>query len=282
MRRRALLAGLASLSAGCLGPGTPWGGTTATRSYRVTDLSVSTTPASPSKTFVLVASRRAPARQTAGQGHADVETPVVVRDVDDVERKPTREALLTAIRDGNWHSATLPSGLADIVDHVDFVTDDSGIRYALQLAGPDPLTLDASVPDADVGPDSPGTLQLVLSNTSEVQVAVFSGTVPPFGLVFAEGDPGRFLLWRPYTAEGCVTFDADGYSTCDVGVRTEIAPGGTVTRTYDFLPATSGHVPRFTVPPGLGRYRVAHELYYRLGKTGLEATLSAEVTFTLA
>lgn len=120
-------------------------------------------------------------------------------------------------RFGEWRSNTLPDGLAETVDRVDFFTGVSqddiythiGVTlYRFQPDRPPAVEFRATVVDSIVSADSPGVIALTLVNTSQSAQQVFSGTVPPFGMVGADAvDAGEeVLLWRNYEQEGCIRF----------------------------------------------------------------------------
>lgn len=331
MHRRALLAALGTLSAGCLGggssdpttatettasetttagtptPETATAGTTSPRTeapqtadtetpdpdaeFELTDFGVSTRTDRPASRYVLEPdafySSDAVEREETRTGEQQV-----VMAVSDVADPAVREAVETAIRDGEWRSDDIPEGLADLAERVDFFTgvgsDGTYTHVGLALYRFDPdappaVEFDASVADPYVAPGDPGELTLALTNASSESRTVFSGTVPPFGVVTAERTTGegRFLLWRPYEEEGCVFFDEDGWGKCSIGVATELAPGQTVSRTYEVLPSATGHHPAFTVPPGPGRYRVADSVSHYAQSGAPESELSFEVEFAL-
>lgn len=323
VHRRALLAALGTLSAGCLGggssdptttgasgSGTPAETTAGTTSPRteapqtadvetpdsdaeleLTDVAVSTRTDRPASRYVLEPdafySSDAVEREETRTGEQQV-----VMAVSDVADPAAREAVETAIGDGEWRSDDLPDGLAALVERVDFFTgvgsDGTYTHVGLALYRFDPdappaVEFDASVADPYVAPGDPGEVTLALTNASSEPRAVFSGTVPPFGVVTAEratGD-GRFLLWRPYEEEGCVFFDGDRWGQCSIGITTELAPGETVSRTYEVLPSATGHHPALTVPPGPGRYRVADSVSHHAQSGAPESELSFEVEFRL-
>lgn len=254
MRRRALLASLATLSAGCLGSGSSESSTTTTTAqtetppataktetlgpnaeFAITDLDVSTRTDGPEFRYVLepsaVYSEDAVERKETRTGEDQT-----VMAVSEIGNPAVREAVETAIEDGEWRSNDLPAGLADLVERVDFFTNGRtglGTHVGLTLHRLDPdappaIEFDASVVDPAVAPDDPGVVELGLTNVGPTPRKVFSGTVPPFGMVFAESTDGddRLLLWRPYEEEGCIQFPDDGgWFRCDIGQVTELAPG---------------------------------------------------------
>lgn len=146
-----------------------------------------------------------------------------------------------------------------------------------------PIEFDAETIDSTVAPADPATLEFSLTNTGHALQEVFSGTVPPFGIVGVDRqeDAGEFLLWRPYTDQGCVTFSEDRIVKCDIGYITDLAPGETISRDYDVLPSTTDHHPDYTVPPGPGRYHTTTDVSYSRGGDAPSQTLSSAIEFSL-
>lgn len=216
---------------------------------------------------------------------------IVVMDVGEIEDAAVRDAVVTALRSGEWRSNSLPDGLRDLVERVDFFTgvpkDDTythlGVSlYRLHPDRPPAIEFQAAVTDRWVSPSSPGALELSLTNTSQTSQEIFSGTVPPFGLVSASTDDGsRFLLWRNYVEEGCVFFSDEGIGRCDIGIITPIEAGETIARTYEILPSTTQKQPAHTVPSKPGRYRYAGGVSYNRGDGAPDSTLNFEIEFTL-
>jgi hypothetical protein len=211
-------------------------------------------------------------------------------DASEVPDAELRRVVSEAVVDGPWRSDALPDGLADLVERVDFFTADGRpydrVGLELHRLHPDDapaVAFDAAVSDQWVSPGSPGTVELSLRNTGDETREVFSGTVPPFGLVRAERRTadGEFLLWRDYEEQGCVTFTPDGTVICLIGVITPLRPGRTLTRRYDVLPPTTDHHPQLTVPPEPGDYRTRDALTHRGPGDGPESVLSYGVEFTL-
>lgn len=146
-----------------------------------------------------------------------------------------------------------------------------------------PIEFDAATTDPNVAPTDPATLELSLTNTGSHPQELFTGTVPPFGLVSADAvdHAETFLLWRPYEQEGCINIGEDRIVRCDIGHITTLLPGEGVTRAYDVLPSTTDHHPSHTVPPGPGRYQVSTDVSYSRGGDAPSTTLSGTVAFTL-
>ena len=152
MRRRALLASLGALPAGCLGvsnePGdgsptpdgsglrsptsvetcdgpteTPTdessGGSETDGQFRLTDLATSTSTDRPSAPYLLEPSAFYSADAVRREGERTGEDQIV-RDVSDIEDERVRSAIETAIQEGEWWADTLPEGLAETVERVDF------------------------------------------------------------------------------------------------------------------------------------------------------------------
>ena len=325
MRRRALLASVAALPTGCLGlspestdaTSTPDGagsptttpvetcdeptetpvgrssdGSESDGEFRLTDLATSTSTDGPSTPYLLepsaVYTADAVRREEERTGEEQV-----VRDVSEVEDERVRDAVETAIQEGEWWADTLPEGLAETVERVDFFTGAREGRTAthigltlhrLRTDGPPGLAFDARVVDSVVAPESPGVVELELRNQLQTTQTISSGTVPPFGMVFANEveDPERFLLWRDYEEEGCIEFTDDGYLQCDIGVLTDLEPCERLTRRYEVLPTGTDRQPEYTAPPGPGTYRISDSVSYREEQRAPGSTLSFEVEFTLA
>lgn len=146
-----------------------------------------------------------------------------------------------------------------------------------------PIQFDATVPDALVSAGDPGAVELALGNVGETTQQVFSGTVPPFGMVFAEltGCDERFLLWRDYQSEGCIDYADGEWLVCDIGVYTTLTPGERIGRRYEVLPVETSTYPAHTVPPGFGRYAFEKELPYHADEDEPQSTLRATVEFEL-
>ena len=303
MHRRALLASLGVAAAGCLDSAPSASGTTSRSTtgqattvstdaeYELTDLEVSTSTDRPSFEYVLE-----PSKFYSAEGVENEETRTgeeqVVKDVSDIENSAVRDAIETAIDDREWRSNELPEGLAELVERVDFftgVTDGTYthiglVLYRLDPDAPPAIEFDASVVDSTVEAGDPGAVELALTNASSTPRHVFSGTVPPFGMVFAEATErnARFLLWRPYEEEGCVNIQDDGgWSRCDIGMIAELEPGETVAREYEVLPSTTTNQPGLTLPPGPGPYRIADSISHSEKRGAPKSELSFEVEFTL-
>jgi hypothetical protein len=307
MRRRALLASLGALSTGCLGSGSsdPTAGRTETprsttdaetpepnAEFELTDLAVSTRTDGPSVEYILE-----PSAFYSGDAVEREETRTgeerVVMAVSGISDASVREAVETAIADGEWRSNDLPDGVADLVERVDFFTgvrsDETYTHVGLELHRLDPdsppaIEFDALAVDSFVSPGDPGVVELSLTNVSSEPRTVFSGTVPPFGMVFAEKTDGedRFLLWRPYSEEGCIRLRDGDWMKCDIGKSTELSPGETVAREYEILPSTTENHPEFTVPPRPGRYRISDSVSHYEETGAPESELSFEMKFSLA
>lgn len=268
------------------------GGSETDGEFRLTDLATSTATDRPSTPYLLepsaVYSADAVRREEERTGEEQV-----VRDVSDIEDERVRDAVETAIRDGEWRADILPEGLAETVAEVDFFTGAREGRTAthigltlhrLRTDGPPGLAFDARVVDGVVSAEGPGVIELELRNQLRTTQHVESGTVPPFGTVFAEAvdADGRFLLWRDYVDEGCVTFRDEGMMVCSIGVITDLEPCERLTRRYDVLPTGTDRHPEYTAPPGPGTYRISDSVSYREGQRAPGSTLSFEVEFTLA
>lgn len=259
--------------------------------YRLTSLTDSTSVDRPSVKYVLEPSafysRDAVEREAERTGEEQV-----VKDISEVADEAVRNAIETAIRSGKWRSNTLPDGLVGTVERVDFFTgvseDDTythvGVTlYRLQPDRPPAVEFSAAIVDDIVSKESPGAIELTLTNNSQTTQHVFSGTVPPFGMVFAEPveSSDTFLLWRNYEDEGCINFTDDGWMKCHIGNVTELHACESITRRYDVLPSETSHHPEYTVPPGPGTYRITDSVGYYEEQGAPESELSFEVQFTL-
>lgn len=315
LRRRALLAGVATAVGsltGCLSNGgdgprsvtdttatttddaTTTDGTTTedpggsgtVDTYAVRDLSVTTEKIAPTSEYVLditaVYSAEAVEKEPGEQK---------VIDVADIEDERIREAVKEALLSPPLETDSVPEGLDAFVDRYDFVTweaqtgsGDTASHWGLELYHLSPdrppvVQFDANVPDGEVTADDPGAIAFSLENTGDATEKVFSGTVPPFSVLWAEhvdGD-GRFLLWRDYADEGCVTVTDDHVERCDIGVETPLEPGARVEKTYKLRVD-----PEATPGDGLapGRYRVADTLSYH-GEREPSTEVEWTVEFTL-
>lgn len=294
MRRRTVLATLGTtLLAGCVsGPadedasptGTPTGSTASPPStadengYAVTEFDVSTTKVAPTEPYYLRTTKSYSAEAVADE--PGEQTVVDVADVADPDLRATVKAVLS---EGKVWRDEIPDGLESLVQRVDFFTwearsgpEATWTHWAIAVYRAHPerdpvLAFDAELVDDRVAPADPGAVSFSVTNEGDRPQTVFSGTVPPFSVLWADAPAdGRSLLWRDYTEEGCVNFvDHDGETamvTCSIGVSTEIAPGETVTRRYE-LPETYDEpaLPDagFDAP---GRYVVDETLeYHRAG-----------------
>ncbi|AFK18295.1 hypothetical protein E6P09_05900 [Haloferax mediterranei ATCC 33500] len=330
MHRRALLAGIGALSAGCLGVSPPRANSTTASSAATETPNSTTTTAHPTATCDK--ETETPSTESTGETETDAEYTLtdltestdidrpsakyilepsafyssdavteeeertgeeqVVKDISEIDDEKVRSAIETAIRTGEWRSNTLPDGLADTVGRVDFFTgvseDETYTHVGLTLHRTHPdrppaLEFNAAIVDDTVSKDSPGAIALTLTNTSQTTQRVFSGTVPPFGMVYGDAteDEGRFLLWREYEEEGCVNFSERGLAVCSIGKITKLQPCERITRRYEVLPSETTRHPEYTVPPHPGRYRLTDSLDYYETRGGPESTLSFEVEFTL-
>lgn len=297
MHRRGLLAILGGLTAGCVGAPSTNPATTASPShtpspdaeYHITDLSVSTQTEQPTVKYVLK-TRAFYSANAVEREREDSAEKIVVMDVSEIEDSKVRGAITTALREDEWRSNTLPDGLAEVVDRVDFFTGipagDTHTHIGLELYRlrpdqPPAIEFTASVTDEWVSSDSPGAMELSLENTGAESQTIGSGTVPPFGMVFAERRDAKFLLWRDYTDEGCISFTDNGIATCAIGKITTLDPGERISREYKVLPSTTDLQPGYTVPPGPGEYRITDRVGYSRGNGVPGSTLSFTVTFAL-
>lgn len=285
MRRRGVLVFLGSLTAGCVSIAST---DTRTRTsepsqsppdaYGITEFSVATSY----HEYVLrtVALYSA---QGLEQKREESDDSLVVMNVSEIKNPGTRQAIEAAIRNEEWGSDSLPAGLADLVERVDFFTGASEATspyVGLKLFdSPEPIEFDASVTDERIAPESPGTLEFSLTNTDDGTITVSSGSVVPFGVLWASrtAGEGRFLLWRNYKQDDPeIEFTDDGIISTLQEERTEIKPGESISRQYQILPATTTHYPDRTVPPGPGTYWVSGKIEYSEDN----ASISTEQEFT--
>lgn len=256
----------------------------------ITDLTVASSTNRPGVKFVLERDTLYSSDGVERRRESSIEE-IVVMDVGEIDNAAARDAVETALRTGEWQSDTLPDGLNEIVEQVDFFTgvpkDGTYTHLGLTLhrlhpERPPAIEFQAAITDRWVSPESPGVLEFSLTNTSQTSQEIFSGIVPPFGLVSASTDDGSsFLLWRDYVEEGGVSFSEEDYFLDAVGIITTIKPGETVARTYEVLHPTTDKQPEHTVPPKPGRYRYADEVSYNPGDGTPDSTLNFEIEFTL-
>lgn len=269
--------------------------------FAVRDLSVSTTYDRPETRFLLEpdAFYSAAAVERAREDRADE---VVVVDIEAVHDRAVRDAIRTAIEEGEWRADEVPYGLRQTVERVDFVTgvsnDDTYTHVGVALHefavdAPPAIEFDAAVADRYGSPGDPASVSFWVSNAREREWTVSAGTVPPFGMLRAHpaaagtsgdrGDDAReFLLWRDYEEEGCYSRTDDHWVVCAIGSLTPIPPCESVAREYAILPSDTPHYPDLTVPENEGTYVVTGTVSYtsrQLG--GQSATLDWEVTFDL-
>lgn len=294
MRRRTVLATAgAAFLAGCLGsssgndsPSTSADGTTTDalagsgasgERFAVSEFEVSTTKVAPTEQYYLrithVYSTDAVEREEGEQ---------TIRDVSAIDDPALRSSVKAILSEGKIWRAEIPSGLRALTERVDFFTwdantdpEDTATHWGIDVyrARPDRepvVELDAELVDDRVAPDDPGVIAFSLTNTGDHAQEVFSGTVPPFSVLWADasGDDDRALLWRDYTREGCVNFgEVDGeavMSWCAIGITTPIDPGETIEKRYELRPGFDHEALAnygFDAP---GRYTVAETLDYHL------------------
>ena len=287
MHRRTLLVALASLTAGCVSAP----GTTVRDEFRLANLAVTTNTERPSARYVVEPSAYYTA-DAVERERQDSAEPIVVQNVSDIEDSAVREVVKEVLTDGVWRSNITPQGLRETVERVDFFTGygggdaDAHIGLEFYELDPDaapPIHFDATIVDDRVSADSPGALEFTLRNTGEEAQEVFSGTVPPFGVLRASRVDAAesFNFWRDYENEGCVFFGEQGIGVCSIGIITGMAPGEELTRRYVVLHPTTDRHPEYMAPPGPGRYRVAGSNTYNTGNQAPSSTLSYAVEFDL-
>lgn len=291
MRRRAVLASASlALLGGCARA--PTGG----QEFAVTDFNVSSEKVAPPNRYYL----RITAVYSTDAVEREEGDPVItdVSEIDDPEHRAAVEAVLSEGR--VWRGA-IPQGLRELTERVDFFTweaktdpDDTATHWAITVyrAHPDRepvVEFSAELLEDHVAPDEPGAITFSLSNTGEHTQAVFSGTVPPFSVLWADG-PGsddRALLWREYAAEGCVTFGEMGgeaeMMTCDIGVTTPIQPGETIERRYELRSGFDREAISDNAFDAPGTYTVVETLSYHRHREDLGPRTEVDwsVTFDL-
>ncbi|WP_267642759.1 hypothetical protein [Haloarchaeobius amylolyticus] len=300
MRRRNVLASLgATLVAGCTttltgdDPATTTttagdpptdtpagtGGTTA--EFTVSEFDLATTKVGPTKPYYLritaVYSAEAVEREEGDQ---------TVMDVSEIENPEHRAVVKEILSEGKLWREAVPDGLQALTERVDFFTweantdsDDTASHWGVAVYQADPdgdpaLQFDAELVDDHLAPGDPGVIAFSLTNTGDQTQSVFSGTVPPFSVLFADGprDDQRALLWRDYTEEGCVSFaEVDGEATlmtCSIGISTPVEPGETIEKEYELRPAFEHDALRELAFDAPGRYTVAETLSYERDGVG--------------
>ncbi|WP_225741337.1 hypothetical protein [Halorussus halophilus] len=258
----------------------------------MTQLSVSTTYDRPSVKYILEPASFYSEDAVEREAERTGEKQTVVH-ISKVESPEVRTAIETAIQSGAWKSNSLPDGLADTVERVDFFTgvsnDDTYTHIGVELHRLDPnappaVEFDAHISDPYVAPGSPGAIEFELQNTSSQKQEIFSGTVPPFGMLHAHAETGeesRFLLWRNYEEEGCFTRREDGWMRCDIGKISHLEPCESVSRRYEILPSSTDHYPAETTPPSTDAYRTSGSVSYSTGGGSPSTGLSYEISFQL-
>lgn len=293
MQRRALLASIpASLTlAGCITPPSSSRDTTTTvtsgsdAAFTVTNLAVETETVAPTHRYLV----RITKVYSADAVSREPGDPTVV-DVSEVTDADVRSVLERVLSEGRIRQDTIPDGLREITERVDFFTwesttdpDDTASHWAIEVFESDPeagpaLAFDAELADETVYTDDPGTITFRVENVGDETQEIFSGTVPPFGLLWADGPGGdRYLLWRDYTEEGCVSFTDEGHvESCDIGMITSVEPDETIERAYDI---------RLENPVGgslrTGHYVVSETLGYEREPQGPRTAVEWRVSFTV-
>lgn len=292
MQRRALLATIPAVLAGCTAspPAHTTNRTTTTRStepdasFVVTDLDVETEKVGPTYRYLVrttkVYSENAVANEPGSQ------TVVDVSDIEDADVRAVIEAVLTH---GRVRRDSIPDGLRETVDRVDFFTwnettdpEDTASHWAIEVfdAHPDRdpvIQFDATLTDNAVSPDDPAAITFATENTGAETQEIFSGTVPPFGVLWADSaGSDRYLLWRNYEEEGCVSFDDGHVVVCDIGIVTRLKPGESIERTYEIRPENP-----VGSPLGAGEYTVSERLTYHQDSQGPNTNVEWRVSFSV-
>lgn len=289
MQRRALLAAAPAALAGCIAspPGAPASTTTRTTSSDaglvVSDFAVETEKVAPEhRYFVRIT------KTYSAEAVADEPGEQTVVDVSEIEDPDVRAVLADVLAERKLRRDAIPDGLRETTERVDFFTwnattgpDDTASHWAVEVYEADPdrdpvVRFDAELADDAVSTTDPGAITFSLENVGDAVRRVFSGTVPPFGVLLADG-PGddRYLLWRDYEEEGCVNVREDGgILSCDVGKITPMQPGETVARTYELRPENPAGSPLRT-----GEYVVSGVLSYHRENLGPRTAVEWRVEF---
>lgn len=290
MQRRALLATIPSVLAGCTTnpPANTTSSTTRTTepdaSFVVTDFEVETEKVEPTDRYLIRITKVYSANAVANEPGTQT-----VVDVSDVEDPDVRAIIEDVLTQGKVRRDSVPDGIRETTDRVDFFTwnvttspDDTASHWAIEVfeAHPDRepiLRFDAELTDHAVSPEDPAAITFSIENTGSEAQEVFSGTVPPFGVLWAES-PGsdRYLLWRDYEDEGCVNFDDGHVVVCDIGIVTQVEPGDTVEKTYEIRPENPVGSP---LQPG--DYVVSDTLSYHEEPQGPSTELEWRVSFSV-
>lgn len=286
LRRRALLAGVATglaSAAGCVASlDAGQAGTTDTTTstvasprsdqYLVTDVSASTEKVAPTHEYVV----RVTAVYSTEAFEKESGDPTAI-DVSEIEDPAIRDVVKRTLSDGPVKTDSVPDGLDAFLDRYDFFTweartdpEDTATHWGIELYRlhpdrPPAVEFDATVVDETISLSSPGAIEFSVTNVGDRTEEIFSGTVPPFGVLWAERveRDGRFLLWRDYAEEGCVFFTDEGHlAQCDIGINTPVNPGERIAKTYELRQAAE-RTPGDGLAPG--RYRVADSLSYSHG-----------------
>jgi hypothetical protein len=302
MQRRALLAAVPPALAGCIAspPGSPTSTTTRDpgsepdADLAVTDLSVATEKVRPEHRYLVRITKT-----YSADAVADEPGEQTVVDVSAVEDRAVRDTLKEVLSEGKVRRDEIPDGLRDTVERVDFFTWDATTaadatysHWAVEVYEADPdrdpvVRFDADLVDDAVSAADPGAIAFSLENVGDRTWEVFSGTVPPFGVLWAgtvepasareTPDGDRYLLWRDYEAEGCVRFSDDGRMiSCDIGKITPIQPGETVEKTYELRPENPVGTP---LEPG--EYVVSDTLSYSRENQGPSEKVEWRVAFAV-
>ena len=292
MQRRALLAAIPAALAGCTTspPGSTTTRTTTTRttepdtSFVVTDFSVETKKVEPTYRYLVRITKVYSANAVADEPGTQT-----VMDISEIEDSAVRAVIEDVLTEGKVRRDSIPDGLRDITGRVDFFTwnettnpDDTASHWTIEVfeAHPDRdpvLRFDAELTDYGVSPDDPAGITFSIENVGSETQEIFSGTVPPFGVLWADrpGDD-RYLLWRDYEDEGCVSFDDGHVVVCSIGIITQVEPGETIEKTYGL---------RLENPVGSplepGDYVVSNTLSYHEESQGPRTELEWRVSFSV-
>lgn len=248
--------------------------------YEVTDLSVTSEVNPPSYVVVLerVASQVAEDESVVHVQNLSADSADIVKAV--VERR-------------RYEAADLSSEVESVTSKYDYVQWPESSRKGryfgiaavnVQLGTPNPLDFAVDVAERYVSIGDPTNIEFRISNRSSRPMAVYSGVIPPFGVLTADVESGsqRLVLWNDRYAEN------DGVST-DLGAVTGktkqetsvvLEPGETRLEAYqirlrDYLPFV-----RTSDAPST-RFTLAGTLRYSLGEVTADFGATYEVRFDI-
>lgn len=291
MQRRALLAAiptaLAGSAAGCIG-GQPGNTDTTTQTtdpdatFVVSEFTVETEKVAPTYQYLVRITK-----VYSADAVADEPGDQTIVDVSDIEDPDVRAVIKNTLREGKLHRDSIPDGLREITERVDFFTwnettspDDTASHWGIEVFKAHPnrapvIQFDAELTDNAVSPGNPAAITFSIENVGDTTQEVFSGTVPPFGVLWADGpNDERYLLWRDYQKEGCVNFQDDRVIVCSIGKITPVEPGQRIEKTYELRPENPVGSP---LEPG--DYTVTGTLTYHQQSQGPSTKVDWRVSF---